>query len=177
MDSLGASRRCIVTAVAVLAVHVSTGCGGSTASTGSPTSVASHKTFARTASVVKSRDGTRLIARADAICKRLNSQVIASGGLHTAEEIVRVAPKNAALERMASADLQKLASPPPLRAEWRAFLSFRRELAAELDALVAAKRRHDARAAQIAATAKKILHSLMRGTATHLGMRDCAHIG
>jgi hypothetical protein len=178
MDCSVASRRCIVTVLAVLAVLVSAGCGGNTASTGSTTSAASHKTPAvATSAAAKSRDGARLIARADAICRRLNSQVIASGGPHTAEEIVRLVPKNAALERMANADLQRLGPPPALGRGWRAFLSFRRKLVTELDALVAAKRRNDARAAQIATTAKGILHGLMGSTATHLGVRDCAHIG
>jgi hypothetical protein len=80
---------------------------------------------------------SRLIARADAICKPLNArrsqanaQVGAVTGVAALPKVARVAPGLAAYERAAIAELRTLTVPASLTADWQKILAGAQQLAA-----------------------------------------------
>lgn len=116
-----------------------------------------------------------LIAAADAICRRLNSEIARSD--KGAREIVRVARLNEALENRAVKELSKLEPTPVLASEWRKFLTLRAALAHELGVLAAAARRGRPSTVQQSISAKRLLHNMQRASATGMGFSDCAQLG
>lgn len=161
--------------LAILGVSLLSGCGAGS-SAGRATSA--------DRSGPSSGLGALLIARADAICARLNTEILARENTVPAasegellREIERVVPGTAALERKAAADLASLAVPPTLAGTWQRIISYRQMLAAELDALVTAAKHDDTAAIAALKRSKKRAHGLLRQIASQSGFKDCGEVG
>ncbi|HEY2142002.1 MAG TPA: hypothetical protein VGG98_08080 [Solirubrobacteraceae bacterium] len=119
-----------------------------------------------------------MIARADAICRRLNAELAASKpasqGVH---EIARVAPRRAALEQAAVSELSKLMPPAKIAREWQRVVAYRRTLAQELVKAAQFARANDIAAIRSLATSKARGHKELNAIAIRAGFTDCARIG
>jgi hypothetical protein len=119
-----------------------------------------------------------LLAQADAICERVNKAIDASPpvGLD-ASKIARAAPKNAAVEDAALAELARLRPPAAMKADWRTILQYRGKLASELATLVSAAQSGDAGRIRALAVSKKLMHSKLSTLAAHAGFKACGRVG
>jgi hypothetical protein len=154
------------------------GCGGgsgsvaATNSSGTATGPSTHSTNS------PSPANTHFIAQADAICKRINSELGSiKANSASAQEVKRVVPRHAAAERRGLAALERLAVPSALARSWREVLADRRTLANELDQLVEATKTGDSAATKALAASKKRVHGELLKTATGAGFRDCGRVG
>jgi hypothetical protein len=74
-----------------------------------------------------------LISQADAICKRLNVQLVPNASARlSAAKLARSSLRNAALERGALAQLRQLTPPASLAADWKQGIAYRQTLVSEL---------------------------------------------
>lgn len=121
---------------------------------------------------------SQLIARADAICRRLNAQIKANkqSSLRL-NEIARFAPRNAALEATALKELSKLTPPASIARDWHQVIAYRRTLMEELVKLGRYAKANNARAIHKLAASKKRVHQKLLATATRNGFKDCPQIG
>jgi hypothetical protein len=171
MDSSGRARTCIAVVLALAVALVVTACGGGgspTASSRAPTPVAE--------APPRSAGSTPLVQAADAICRRLNAEILIPADARDLPKSVSVVPHNEALELRAVSELGKLTPAPALAHEWARFLARRRTLATQLGALAADVRRGDASAERALIAAKKGAHGAMRAIATRMGLSDCSRI-
>jgi hypothetical protein len=151
-------------ALALLGIVLSiAGCGSGTGTTVSGVEGAS----------AASSPKARLIAAADAICKRLNSRVDVSP--HS--NVLTAASKNAVLEQAALAELVKLEAPAAIAAAWNQILEYRRTLARQLVTLVRYERAHDAKDAKALIAAKLHVHHELLAAGARFGASQCAGIG
>jgi hypothetical protein len=154
-----------VTALAILATLVATGCGSSSkaeprGSSGPPS---------------ESAAAARLIAQADPICRRLNVELAAAArASHVA--IATSALRNAVLERTAVAQLSKLTPPASLAQDWRQILRYRRTLAEELVKLGGYAKANDAQAIKALAVSKKRVHKKLFEIARRDGFEHCSRV-
>jgi len=144
------------------AVLALAGCGGSS---GTPV-----------AGVVSTAAKARLLASADAICRRLNSSLDISGSTKS-EVIAAAASKNAGLELAALAQLEALSPPAALAGRWRRILAYRRTLAHELPTLAQYETGNDTEALQTLIATKLRLHRDLHIEALRFGLSDCAEVG
>jgi hypothetical protein len=148
----------------VIAVVALGACGGA----GSTRAVKSSTSDSSTAT-------TLFIARADAICQRLDAELAAGEPKHlSVRQLASRAPLHAALEQKAVVSLGKLAPPSSLAGDWRQILSLREGLAQALAEVGRDARRGDQPGIQAVATSKKRLHAALFGLASHDGFRYCS---
>ncbi len=150
------------------------GCGASGSGSASGSGGGSGTT-GESASTGSSR--AKLIAAADAICQRVNNELAASQKQQKSlepKEIVRFAPRNAALELKALAALHKLTPPASLAAQWGQILAYKRALAEELAKLGRDASSNDSAGIEALATSKRALHAKLLATASRLGFKECA---
>lgn len=178
-------RRCglALLVLVVIALPIA-GCGGgsgtaassqSGASTsGSPAKPGGSGTSSSGAPLSKSQ----LVAQADAICKRINAEIASvKAKSKSTPEILRIVPRNLALEQKAVSELSTLNPPVSLVHDWRQILGYRRTLVNQLAELVRDAKRHDASAVKALVSSKTRVHELLRQAATHSGFKDCARVG
>jgi hypothetical protein len=177
------ARAHLTTALAfAIGVFAIAGCGG-----GASGSSASHGS-ASTTSVGASTGGStihgaplsagELLIRADAICRRLNTELAATKGKGvSARQIVLSVPRNIALESGSLEELAKLVPPSSRVRGWRRLLAERTKLAEELTLLLKAAKRNDAAAMTTLITSKKRSHAALLKIATSLGFKDCSTVG
>jgi hypothetical protein len=119
-----------------------------------------------------------MVVRADAICRRLNTQIEANKqanlGVH---EIARFAPRNAALEKAALKELSKLKPPASIARDWRQVIAYRRTLLEELVKLGRYAKANNTQAIHKLAASKKRAHQQLLTIATRDGFKDCPQIG
>jgi hypothetical protein len=171
---------CALTAILAAALLATTGCGGSggarpTGSTRRPAGSATSRTVpAQSHSSSDPAAASALIAKADAICRRANHELAASPPHLEASQIARSAPRNAALETRAVAELAKLTPPASLALDFRQIIAYRRTLAGELIKLARSAKANDARGMQALAASKKQVHRKLSELATRNGFKDCS---
>ena len=119
---------------------------------------------------------SRLIAHADAICRRVNKE-LTSASRPEASKVARTAPHNAALEQRAVVALSKLTPPASLARDWTQIIAYRRTLAQELVALARDAKVGDVPAMQALGVTKKHVHQKLTQLATHDGFTDCSSVG
>lgn len=160
------SRVCAFAAAAVVVSLAAAGCGGSGQ--------------AQRASRSPSGDSAaaaELIAGADAICKRLDTELAAATPTHLdIKEIARSAPGNAALERIAVSELARLTAPPSLARDWSQILALRRTLADELASLGRYAKANDVEAVATLGASKKRVHERLFKLATRDGFHYCSQV-
>lgn len=121
---------------------------------------------------------SQLIARADAICRRLNTKIAAHKPANLGlAEIARGAPRNAAFEKTALEELRKLTPPASMARDWRRMIAYRILLMEELVELGRYAKAKDARGIKTLTASKKRLHGKLFTTATHGGFKVCPQIG
>lgn len=120
------------TRLAALALAATTlaasGCGGSSKTTSTSTAAAttapsstgstSTTTAATTAQHGKALTKAQLIAKADAVCKRIEVRLHAQGA-KTVSDVVRLAPQLAAYHQARAAELDRVTPPASLEADWK----------------------------------------------------------
>lgn len=163
---------------------IASGCGGSSKSSthtessalaGSTTQQASTSSPKQASTSSKPLTRTQLIAKADAICKRVNAR-LASSTAHNHQQIVRIAAQLAAFERTATGELMQLVPPAELATDWS-------QIVAGVRALADTTARYGEYAAsnQLANAQKFIVAGRRRtrqaaAVAKRDGFTDCAHL-
>lgn len=168
--------------LALVMVAVSAGgCGGgshttsSTAPANATTPTASNAAASR---APRSDPGLQqIIAKADPICRRLDSELAATEPKSLAlAEVARQAPRRAALEQASVADLDKLVPPAAIARDWRQIIAYRRTLADELLELGRLAKAKDTAAIHRLAAAKERVHERLLATASRDGFKYCSRV-
>jgi hypothetical protein len=161
----------VLTVTALLAV---TGCGGS----GTPRKTDPSASTAGTqpAGPIQAAANSHLIASADAICRRVNGQLTGASRPQPAD-ISHTAPRNAAIELRAVAELSKLTPPASLARDWTQMLAYRRTLAQELVALARDANAGDIAGMRALGLSKKRVRQKLSQLAARDGFRDCMSVG
>lgn len=116
-----------------------------------------------------------LIAKGDAICKRVNDGIKNVGATNTAADVAKVAPKVHALEQQGVNDLRKLKPPNSLAADFSSFVNKTQVLTDDATKIGAAAKTNDQKTAQAVSTEALSASAAATGSATKLGFKDCAH--
>jgi len=149
------------------------GCGGGAKKSSSNTT-GGLATAARPTAPDSSSRG-QLIARAEVICRQLNTALSTNApASQTVAEIVRKGPARAALEQRAVRELRRLTPTASIAGAWRRVLGYRRTLANELAQLVGYARRNDLAGIKSLAVSKQHAHRALYQVATHAGFKACA---
>jgi hypothetical protein len=120
----------------------------------------------------------KLIARADAICRKLNFEIATTPARSgSRKELLHVVPKNEASEREALAELSELTPTAKIASSWRQMLAVRRAAVTELTALIRAAKDNDRQASNALIVSKKRLHAKLKEVAKRAGLMDCASLG
>jgi hypothetical protein len=146
------------------------GCGGK--------SDASSSTNGKAESGSASSGGQSFAAQADAVCSRINGEILAvkiKGA--SAAEVIRIVPRTASLERKGISELEKLRPPTSLVSDWQRMLSYRRTLAGELEQLLAMAKRNDGTSIKPLAASKKRTHAGLSKVSKEAGLKACAKVG
>jgi hypothetical protein len=175
-------KRMVALALAMTTLTVA-GCGGSSAkssSTGTKTS-ATHSTITQPSTVPAEAPGGRrltraeLVAKADAVCRRLNKKA-GSMSISSLQDIVRLAPRVSGYYRMAFAELRRLAPPVAMASDWRAIVTDIQPLAGEIMVWAGYARDNDpASVAKVEGNVKAIQQHRF-AIARRDGFRDCGEL-
>lgn len=117
---------------------------------------------------------SQLIAKADAICQRLQT-TLESNNVGTSQDIGRVAPELASTERAALAELRKLTPPSELAGDWREILAGARSLAESTERLGEYARQNKYSSARRFIVSAEAVHHQMTAITTQDGFHDCTH--
>jgi hypothetical protein len=171
----------VVTALAI-AVLASAGCGGSSSSASPHSATASSPTSSSTAAAIPKRgpslSKSQLLSRADAICRRVNTDLAAVKPKgETVQDIARDVPRNIVLERKSLVELESLVPPSSLASSWQQVLAERKMLLGELVKLVQAAKRNDVKALEGLVASKKQSHTALRNAAIRMELTYCSEVG
>jgi hypothetical protein len=117
--------------------------------------------------------------QAEAICERASAELAAEKQVRKrrhrgASEIVRVTPKQTAIEMRAVRELEALTPPPSESAAWREIIALRRKLADELVTLERDTDTGDLAGVRALTTAKGRVHAKLVKTAFAATLSGCA---
>lgn len=178
-------------AFALVAITITiAGCGGGSSNTSSVANGVSSKTSStatvdsRSSAAQALSDGgygkalsnSELIAKADAVCTRFNVAAAAARHvtIHTMQDVVNAAQKQAAIERTAVAELSKLTPPATLAHDWEQILSIRRLLIEEFNEIVTYARENNPGGVDSVLKAGSGVEAQMHTTAKRDGLISCA---
>jgi uncharacterized protein YcfL len=131
------------------------GCGSSTSNSGSSTQ--------------------QLIAKADAICKRVNARVAAANSkINNPQDFARIAPEIANYEQQALIQMRGLKAPSSLAQDWQLILSSAQKLAQNTATLSQYIKTNKLRSAPRLVTESKRLQQEMLLTAKRDGFKECS---
>lgn len=147
------------------------GCGGGSESHVTATTSSSSANAAAKAATEPGFEGN-----AEAICKRLNSQ-LAGDNVNSISDIPRIAPRRAALEKATLVELQRLEPPANLKRSWSSMLAARRQIAISLARLGVEVAAGHVNSVQPILSSSGRLETRMTALARHAGFSDCAKIG
>jgi hypothetical protein len=163
------------------------GCGGGSGSAAADRSGASDNSRSTTTTASAGRTSAtpsdaqakaRLVAQADTICKRVNTEIEAVVPKNQSrKEVLRVVPRNVGIEQRGLRELEKLTPPASFAADWRKMLGYRRVLAEELAGFVADEKRGDEAAAKARFTVKERTHVTLETTGRSSGFKHCGSVG
>jgi hypothetical protein len=162
------TRRLSLIFVAVSVIAALAGCGGGT----------KQVTATSSRSTGDAVSPPQLIARADAICQRLNVQFAAHKPASQAiAEIARVAPRRAIAEQRVVTELSDLTVPASVARAWRAIIADRRGLAAQLAQIGRDASNGNAAGVRALSASKERLHNDLQATAERAGFTSCSQVG
>jgi hypothetical protein len=153
--------------IASIAAAALSGCGGSSDAS-------------RTASPVASQSGARapVIARADAICQRLNAELAANLPKQVTTQLVAaLTPRNAVLEQKAVSELAKLEPPKASAQQWQQVISYRRALAHALTELTTAAKADNQASIKRLSQYKQDVRGKLLVAGEHVGFSSCQKLG
>jgi hypothetical protein len=148
------------------------------ATTITPTTTTSSTTGPSSGSPGKALTAAALVARADAICRRLNDELVAAKDeIRTTQDIVRIAPQRVAVEQTALHELSKLTPPTAMAGAYEQTLASRRTLIEDTTKLgqYAATNNTKVGPSLFAATTATVRQ--MGATARSIGLVDCGRLG
>jgi hypothetical protein len=152
-------------ALAAIALVVA-GCGGSSSASTSAAVAASESA------------GSSNFASAEAVCRRVNSELGASTPRNSSkQETVRVISRHAAIEREGVEELSRLIMSASFGARWQTILGYRRTLAGDLNELARDTAGSDAAGIKVLAAAKARTHKALLAAGAAAGLKSCALVG
>jgi hypothetical protein len=173
--------RSVLSTFALAAVALSAaGCGGgsSTAATGNVAASSPSAATGKNAQASGALSKPQLVAQADAVCKRLNTELArVQAKSETAQEALRVVPRNIALERRALAELNGLRPAPSLAKGWAQIIADRKVLVDELAKLLDDASKGDKAGIRKLAQSKQLAHTTLNQAAKAQGFKDCGVLG
>ena len=114
------------------------------------------------------------VQKANAICKRVNDQLAATGKVTSAADVQRVGPGVIAAERRGLSDLRALKPPADLAADWNRLLGDLSQLTTDAGKLLSAAKANDTAGAQTVAAASQQTQNEITALAGRDGLADCA---
>lgn len=178
--------------VLIATVFLIAGCGGGSSKTGSiatgstssdaagvaTTGGGTSSTTSTTAPAGKSLSALQLAAQADAICKRLNAELVAAKDRVTSQqEMVRITSQRAAVEQNALNELSKLTPPTAIAADWQQMISDRRTLIEDLNKISVAAEGKDVAAEGSVIRSSLGLEQQLLVAAERGGFKGCGKVG
>jgi hypothetical protein len=157
--------------VAILAISA---CGGS--SEAKPPASTGTTTQAPAPTKAHSASDQRFIAAAEAICRRLDGEVLSGASGSEAQQIEQLGPTNLAHEQRALRELGRLQPPPALATGWASVKRRRAELADALAKLIHAAKTNNQNNMKILVLAKHQMHEELRTAGKQSGFTYCADV-
>jgi hypothetical protein len=180
----------VTTLILVAAVLAIAGCGGSSKNTTSNTSTRAGSTgtvstsssttgaVSTTADTSKALSNARLVAQADAICKRLNTKLDnGNDNASTQQDIVRIAPQRAATEQTALNELSKLTPPASMADDYQQMLADRQTVIEDIKKLGDDAAANDSSAEIPVYKSSSAVTEQLATTAKRSGFRYCGEVG
>jgi len=158
----------------VISMLVAAGCGDSTAL--KPTGTVGNRATTQASAPRGSSTSSGVVVKADTICRRVNNELAAAPPGVLASQIARSAPRNAAVEQRAIAELNGITPPTAVASDWRKMIAYRQTLAEELLKLANYAKVNDTRSMQALAVSKERVHQKLSALATRDGFKDCAQL-
>jgi hypothetical protein len=163
------------TRLAALALAATTlaasGCGGTTKSSSQAAPPAQAESHTQTGPLTR----TELIAKADAICSRVNAQ-LASTAIRSTHDYARLLPQVAAYEQTELAELGKLTPPASMASDWQQILASTRTLAGDTAKIAEYAKSNNLKAARALLTTATTAQQQMLATAKRNGFKDCSRL-
>jgi hypothetical protein len=165
-----------------------TGCGGSKGGTNTATSSAAASVATTPITSASSQTGatgngsgkplsaSQLVARADAICARLNTK-LGRDVVHNQPEVARVAPHRAAIEQAALTELSRLLPPASMATDYQQMLAVRHTLIEDTIKLGIDAKAGYAQAERPVYSSSTALVGQMAATAQRNGFKHCGQLG
>lgn len=151
----------------IVVVGFAAGCGGGTSRSTGP---------ARSTAVALPKG--QVIAKADAICQRMNSEFAADEPKNLGiAETARITPHRAVLEQRVVSELGSLKPGSEFAAQLQRVISVRKTLADELAEVGTDAKNGDAAAVRKLAVSKAKRHHELRAFATSAGFKVCGQVG
>jgi hypothetical protein len=151
------------------------GCGGSS---GSAQPAGSARAAAGSAASGSALTRSGFVLRADAICQRLNVEILkVKPKSASLREIQRFAPAHAALEQSSADELGKLNPPTSIAHEWQQIVAYRRILAEELRTLGRDAHANDVAGIRALGAAKLRVHKQLLVAGKRAGFEHCSLVG
>lgn len=172
------SRAYLAALALALAAVTSAGCGKASKSaneTSASSQVSTTDSSSASTPVGPPLTRSQLIAKADAICFRVNAKRAASK-IHTTESIAKYVPALAAYERTAYAELGKLVPPASMTTEWNELVTLAKTLAAETTKVGQYAQAGNLKAMSGPLVASNQSQQKLLELAQHSGFKDCAQI-
>ncbi len=177
--------------VLIVGVLALAGCGGSSKTGSSSTSAVNTETSSTSSgsgtattstTPVKVASGTplsksRLVAGADAICKRLSLELDASNKLRTQQDVIRAVQHRTAIEKAALVELSKLVPPTSLAKDYQKLLSARQTVIEDIKKLGEDVEAKNSSAEGPVYVSSGIVLRQMAATAKHSGFKYCGQLG
>ena len=162
--------------LAALAVGVC-GCGGSP-DTSTRAGAASGGSTGDAGSGSAGSSAPQFVAQADALCARINHEIIAiKVKSATAAEVIRAVPLILSIERRGTVTLEGLHAPGSLAGDWQRMLGYRKTLLGELGQLLEVAKKNDGKSVKPLAASKKRTHAALTKVAGSDGFKACAKVG
>jgi hypothetical protein len=114
-----------------------------------------------------------LVAKANSICKRLNTQH-KSINIRTQEEYIRLLKTTAAEDQIAFTELAKLTPPTSLASDWKQFVADGRALAQDATQLATYLTTYNRRSASMVNRSTSVVMQAIHTTAERDGLTECA---
>jgi hypothetical protein len=150
------------------------GCGGGSTSTTSSTRASQQATGSPGVKLSKSK----LIEKADAICRGMNEEFAAHEPRNQSiAESARIVPHRVAVEQRVISELNQLSPPSAIARDLQRVIAFRNTLAKELAELAQVAKRRDLNTFHKLAGSKARVHGELLAAANGTGLKECGRTG
>jgi hypothetical protein len=149
-----------------------------TGSTSTTASTTASTTGSNSGGSGKALTASQLVAKADAICGRANSEleVAEKNKVRTQQDVVRVAPERAGIERTAVTELSKLTPPASMSQDWNQIIAARKTLIEELTKLGEDAAAGNTKAEESLFTSSATVQRQLAAAAQRSGFKHCGQV-